>query len=172
MERTLVGSTLSGDCDGDVVGALALERHRLTASDRIPLCDDPRACEVVGGVKQMHVPALAAAQPGVTTVDLSRHGVHVHTVGQREVVRSVGSCDGVVAVQMGAHAHGCRFLTGGEVHLSGDQSGTDVPRRRLVGVVLLQDPGFVLPDPHHLSVEVEAVERVHGTLSLTGVSAR
>jgi hypothetical protein len=52
------------------------------------------------------------AEAGVLAEDLGGQLVHVHPVGQRDVMRSVGRGDGVARAEMGADADGRRLPAG------------------------------------------------------------
>jgi hypothetical protein len=131
----------------------------------VPRRENAKACPTATGnlarVEQVHVPALAVAQAGLAAEDLGRHGVHVHALGQGEVVRPMGRGDRVPGAQVRAQAHGDRFLAGGQVHLAGDQACADIPGRGLVGVVVPLQRSLVGADPHHLRVEVASHLVVH-----------
>lgn len=174
VEGALVGGALAEEGHGDGLGARHLRRQRGAAGRRQAGADDAAAAEAVLGVEQVHVAALAAAQPGDLAEDLRCHAVQRHALGDGEVVRPVRADHGVLVRQVRADAHGHRFLAGRQVHLARHRAGRDVEgqplldlRRQLAFEVGLRQGLLVAPDQQHGLVHPEQPfgVRFHGTVS-------
>jgi hypothetical protein len=161
VEGTLVGRAFSRDGHRDPVGPPPLERQCLAERGGIALRDDAGAGEVRIRVEQVHVPAAALAEPVHPAEDLGRHPLQIDSVGDGEVVRTVGGGDGVVDGQVRAHPRRDGFLSGGQVHFAGDGTGPDVEHGFLVGVVLPQDRFLEGADEHHGAVKLQPRRCVH-----------
>src|SRR5450759_927476 len=146
MESALVGRTLASDRNRHTAAVLTLEGDRLTKCRREALSDDSGAGKVRARVEKVHVPAAAAAKPGLTSEDLCRHRAQRNAVRDGQVVRPVGGGDCIFGRQMCADTCGDRLLAGREVHLSGNQTRANVKGWFLVGVVRRPDRLFVCPD--------------------------
>src|SRR5665647_172180 len=149
MESALVGRTLAGDRNRHMAAALTLEGERLTKCWREALSDDSGAGKVRARVEKVHVPAAAAAKPGLTAEDLCRHWAQRNAVRDRQMVRTMCGGDCIFVREMCADPRSNRLLAGREVHLSRYQARADVEGWFLVGVVRCPDRLFVCPDEHH-----------------------
>jgi hypothetical protein len=90
-------------------------------------------------------------KPGAAE-DFGHHSVDVDAVSDRQMVRTVRPCDGVIGAKVLAEADGHRLLTCREVHFSWYLSSTNVPGWQLVAVILTKDRAFKGADPHHHAV--------------------
>ena len=112
MKRALVARTIAEKCHGHPIFAVLLGGKGGTACWRQTGADDAAATEFVAWIKQVHVAALAAPEPGVLAKHLSRHGFEGNALGDGEVVRPVGSDHRIFLAQVGANPYCHRLLAG------------------------------------------------------------
>jgi hypothetical protein len=138
------------------LAAAHLVGQRRAAGRRQARADDAAAAEAVLRIEQVHVAALAAAEPGDLAEDLGGHAIERHALGDGEVVRPVGADHGVLRSQVRADADGDRLLAGREVHLAGHRARGDVEgqprldvRRQLAFQIDLRQRLLVAADQQH-----------------------
>src|ERR1035437_7399389 len=154
MEGALVCRPLTGDRNCHAGVALALEGERLTECWRKTLGDDSGAGEVRARVEEVHVPAAAVAEPGLTTEDLRGHRAQPDAVGDGQVVWPVGGGDRIFGSQVRTDPGGDWLLACRQMHFYGDEARADVEGWLLVGVVRGSDRLLVGPDQDHGAQEI------------------
>jgi hypothetical protein len=155
VEGALVGGALTEERHGHVVLAQLLEGQGMADGRWHPFGDDPAAAEVGRRVEEVHVAALAVAQAGLLAEDLGGEPLHVHAVGQGDVVRPVGGGDRIGRSKVSGDPHRDRFLSGRQVHLAGHGPSGDVEGRGLALEVDLLEGLLEEADPYQLVVHVD-----------------
>ena len=116
VERAGAGRAIAKKRHADIPPALRLGRPGSPGSQRQVSCHDAGCTQdPVGGVHQMHRAAATAAQAVLATENLGQGRLQIAALGQYMPMAAVTGEQDVLVREVRTHAHGHRFLAGGQV---------------------------------------------------------
>ena len=122
VERADVRGAVAEEADDDLSRLTLLRRPRGAGRDRhVRAHDRVRAHRAVLDAREVHRPALAAADPGRASQQLRHQRAHRRAAEQRVHVPAIRAEDEVVGAERGGEARGDGFLSEREVRRALDQ---------------------------------------------------
>ena len=156
VECPLVGGTIAKKRQRHAGAFLQPPRQRHAGRRPHAFGDDPRRREIHPRVIDMHMAALALAEPGLLAEQFSGHGIEIDPARDGDMVRTVIGGDHVVGIERRAHPGSHRLGAVRTMEFAGQRPVGKGEDRRLADPVKPDHRIIEGAAAHHLAIHVPA----------------